>query len=172
MRPHRFPHPYYSENRDDLARGIEHEMLDDMSGIVHKSLQTVIDKWEEIADYFDGLLVEKNGLLNPDYHDSLLTDDGAFTRSKKYFWAIEFLKEAETSILDNINQAGQFLDLLKANPPSSEVARRAYTIRLRKHHITIQKLKVLKRRFRQKQSEAKAMRDGVRYAIPVYESTV
>jgi hypothetical protein len=136
-------------------------MLDDMSDLVHKSLLTVVSKWEEIGEYFDNLLVEKKGLLDPDYHDSLLTDDGAFTRSKKYFWAIEFLKEAESSVLDNVNQAGRFIDLLNANPPAMKMPRTAFAMRVKKQHLVLQKLESLRTRFRNKQDEAKALRDGV-----------
>src|SRR4051812_17575773 len=104
MRPQGFPHPCYFEDRDDLVKSRTHEMLDDMSDLIQESCLTVVSRWQEIADYFDSLLTERNGLLNPEYHDSLLTDDSGFTRSKKYFWAIEILKEAESSIDDNISQ--------------------------------------------------------------------
>jgi hypothetical protein len=161
MRPHQFPHLYYSEHRDDLSRGCTHEMLDDMSDLVHRGLLTVIGKWEEIAEYFDSLLVEKKGLLDPDYHDSLLTDDGGLTRSKMYFWAIEFLKEAESSVLENISQARRFIDLLSANPPAAKMSRTAFTMRLKKHQVVLQKLEWLRKWFRNKQDEAKALRDGV-----------
>ena len=164
MRPHQFPHLYYAETRDDLLRGRTHEMLDDMSDLVHLCLLTVIEKWEEIADYFDSLLVEKNGLLNPEYHDSLLTDDDAFTRSKKYFWAIEFLKEAEHSISDNIKQLSRFIDLLTTNPPVSEIGRKPFSTRLKKHYVTLQKVEAVRKRFRSKIDEAKALRDGVCYS--------
>jgi hypothetical protein len=161
MRPYKFPHLHYSEHRDNLNRGYTHEMLDDVGDLVHRGLLTVISKWEEIADYFDNLLVEKKGLLDPDYHDSLLTDDGAFTRSKMYFWAIEFLKEAESSVLDNINQARRFIDLSNANPPATKMSRTAFARRLKKYYVALQKLESLKKKFRNKQGEAKALRDGV-----------
>ncbi len=136
-------------------------MIDEMSDLVHGNLLIVIGRWEQIACYMEGLLAEKNGLLDPEYHDSLLTDDAKFTRSKKYFWAIEFLIEAETSILDNINQARRFVELMNSNPPSEEVARRVFVMRLRKHDTAIQKLDSLRKGFVKKQEEAKALRDGV-----------
>ena len=54
--------------------------------------------------------------MNPEYHDSLLSDDKTFSRSKRYFWAIEFLEEAGNSISDNIYQAKRFMEVIKANP--------------------------------------------------------
>ena len=136
-------------------------MLDEMSDLVHGSLLTVIGKWEVIACHFDSLLVEKKGVLNPNYHDSLLTDDSSFTRSKKYFWAIEFLKEAESSISDNIDQAQRFADILSGSPPTTEGARTLFITKLKKLKIAIMKLETLKKGFKTKQDEAKALRDGV-----------
>lgn len=161
MRPHQFPHLHYSENVD-LTPGCRHEMLDDMGDLIHRSLIIVINKWEEIADYFDNLLIEKNGLLRPDYHDSLLTDDSAFTRSKRYFWAIDFLKQAEYSIDNNIKQVARFVGLLQEQPPAEKEAAPAFATRMRKHCNALEKLETLSRRFRHKQEEAKALRDGVR----------
>jgi SpoVK/Ycf46/Vps4 family AAA+-type ATPase len=136
-------------------------MIDEMSDLVHGNLVIVIGRWEQISCYMESLLAEKNGLLDPEYHDSLLTDDAKFTRSKKYFWAIEFFIEAETSVLDNINQARRFVELMNSNPPSEEVARRIFVMRLRKHNTAIQKLDSLRKGFVKKQEEAKALRDGV-----------
>ncbi|RFU27353.1 hypothetical protein B7463_g8978, partial [Scytalidium lignicola] len=160
MRPNQFPHLYYFERRDDLMKGYTHEMIDEIGDIVHGSLLAVIDRWEEIAHHFDGLLAEKNALLNPGYHDSLLNDDNTFTRSKKYFWAIEFLKEVESSISDNLKQAQKFIDLMVANPPATVAARNMFATRVNKHQVAIKKLETLKISFRRKQDEAKALRDG------------
>ena len=100
--------------------GSNHEMIDDMSDLVHKSLVTVGSRWDGIRQYFDELLSEKRGLLNPVYHDSLLTDDKTLSRSKKYFWAIEFLKKAGNSILDNIQQTQEFLAFLEFKSPGKQ----------------------------------------------------
>jgi hypothetical protein len=164
LRPHRFPHLYYSEKGDDLSTGSTHEMVDDMSDIVYQGLLTVVGRWEEIVEYFDELLAEKKGLLNPEYHDSLLNDDRTFSRSKKYFWAIEFLKEAEKSISDNIHQAERFVELIKSNPPETKTGERELRLRLRQHLTVLQKLDALKNRFKQKKDEAVALRDGVSHA--------
>ncbi|KAN0108226.1 hypothetical protein V8E51_007968 [Hyaloscypha variabilis] len=170
MRPHHFPHLPYSESRDDLARKRTHEMIDEMSDLVYGNLLIVIGRWEQIACYMEGLLAEKNGLLDPEYHDSLLTDDATFTRSKKYFWAIEFLIEAETSVLDNISQAKRFVEFMNSNPPSGEVARRMFMMRLKKHNAAIQKLDIIRKSFVKKKEEAKALRDGLFSASAVMES--
>jgi hypothetical protein len=140
-------------------------MVDDMSDIVYKSLLTVVSRWEEIGEYFDELLVEKKGLLNPEYHDSLLSDDKTFSRSKRYFWAIEFLKEAGNSISDNIHQAERFVELIQSNPPEIKTAGREFQLRQKHHLSVIQKLEALKTRFKRKKEEAMALRDGVRQTL-------
>lgn len=170
LRPSQFPHLYYSEQVDDLSRGQSHEMIDDMSNLVHKSLVTVVSRWDGIAQYFDELLSEKRGLLNPEYHDSLLTDDKTLSRSKRYFWAIEFLKEAGNSIVDNIQQTQRFLAFLESNPPDDRIAESDFNSRVRRHRQTLQKLKSLETRFRQKKEEVVALRDGLFSASAVTES--
>lgn len=142
-------------------------MIDEMSDLVHGNILIVIGRWEQISCYMENLLAEKNGLLDPEYHDSLLTDDATFTRSKKYFWAIEFLIEAETSVLDNINQSKRFVELMNSNPPAGEIGRRMFVMRLKKHNTAIQKLESLRKGFVKKKEEAKALRDGASYDFNV-----
>lgn len=170
LRPNKFPHLYYSEQGDEILRGRTNEMVDDMSDLVHKSLVTVVSRWNEIAHHFDELLTEKRDLLRPDYHDSLLTDDQALSRSKKYFWAIEFLKEAGNSISDNIQQTEHFLRFLESNPPGTKKAENEYHLRLKRHYLTLQKLESLEARFRLKREEAVALRDGLFSASTVIDS--
>src|SRR5437667_12194073 len=117
-------------------------MIDAMDEIVYKCLLSVIERWEELAEYFDEMLCERKALLDPEYHDSLLTDDGTFSRSKKYFWAIEFLKELDKSISDNIRQAEQFAANLRAAMPAKETGQR-YRSCLHKHHTVQKKFEAL-----------------------------
>ena len=162
MRPQEFPHPYYFEQRDDLAQGNSHEMIDDMSDIVHNCLLAVLARWEEMAGFFDDLLCEKRALLDPAFHDTLLTDDLALSRSKRYFWAIEFLKELEKSATGNIRETDRFLCYLRDNPPSdSPVPSKEFRSRVQKLSSALTKLDILRLKFSQKREEAMALRDGV-----------
>ncbi|KAK0655942.1 hypothetical protein B0T16DRAFT_23449 [Cercophora newfieldiana] len=170
LRPLHFPHPYYFERRDDLSQGNHHEMIDDMSDVAHKCLLSVLDKWEEIAEFFDELLCEKRALFDPNYHDTLLTDDVALSRSKKYFWAIEFLKELEKSVTDNIRQVDRFAAFLRANPPPTSRNSRDFSARIRKQYAALIKLEALRVRFANKREEAVALRDGLFNASAVIES--
>jgi len=163
LRPSQFPHLYYSEQGGDISRARTNEMVDNMSDLIHKGLVTVVSRWEEIAHYFDEMLTGKKGLLNPDYHDSLLTDDKALSRSKKYFWAIEFLKEADNSISDNIRQTQRFSGFLESNPPRTKNAESEFHLRVKRHYLTLQKLESLQIKLKQKKGEAVALRDGVNF---------
>ena len=165
-----FPHAYYFEQRDDLAKGNFHEMIDDMSDVVLTCLRTVLDKWEELAEYFDEMLCEKRALFHPAFHDTLLTDDVALSRSKKYFWAIEFLKELEKSVQDNIRQVDRLSRLLRTTPPPEGRPSRDFEARLRKQQSALTKLEALRVRFTQKREEAVALRDGLFNASAVMES--
>jgi hypothetical protein len=136
-------------------------MINEMSGFVHKGVLAVVSRWEQIAEYCDQILSERKGLFDPEYHDSLLTDDGIFSRSKKYFWAIGFLEEVGNSISDNILQLKRFVELMRTNAPTSENPGRDFQLSIKKHHTTLQKLQLLKIRFLNKKAEAMALRDGV-----------
>ena len=166
----KFPHAYYFERRDDLAQGNFHEMVDDVSDVVLTCLRTVLDKWEELAEYFDEMLCEKRALFHPAFHDTLLTDDVALSRSKKYFWAIEFLKELEKSVQDNIRQVDRLSRLLRTTPPPEGRQQRDFEARLRKQESALTKLEALRVRFTQKREEAVALRDGLFNASAVMES--
>jgi hypothetical protein len=51
---------------------------------------------------------------------------------------------------------------MSSNPPSGEISRRGFVLRLKKHNTAIQKLESLRKGFVKKQGEAKVFRDGVR----------
>ena len=63
-------------------------------------------EWEKMVAYFDTLLgydffdKAESSLLSPETHDLLLFEDESFSRSRKYFWAIEAL----TTFIDRISE--------------------------------------------------------------------
>jgi len=136
-------------------------MMDDVAEVVYKTLLSVIERWEELAGFFDELLCEKRALLDPAHHDSLLTDDGSFSRSKRYFWAIEFLKEAEKGVGDNVKQTRGFLETLRAVPPLVRAGRREYQGRVKRVEGVLGRLEGLRGRFSSIKNEAIDLRDGV-----------
>ncbi|RFU35306.1 hypothetical protein B7463_g1067, partial [Scytalidium lignicola] len=69
-----------------------------LADMVEFSMCMVIDRWEKITDYSGGLIGHRETLADPEAHDSLLFDDDSFSRSRKYFWAINYLAELDISI--------------------------------------------------------------------------
>ena len=88
------------------------EKSDGLTSLIRYSLEAlalVVKGYERILSYFDEIIVEKDVFLDPEAHDSLLTDDEPFSRSKGYFWAITTLKEINHTVIDNIQEIENLL---------------------------------------------------------------
>ena len=126
--------------------------------LIGQGLERITDRWAEFLSYFDYILDGGDSLMKPAEHDNLLFDDGAFSRSRRYFWAIDCLSEFEISITDNITQ----WELYKA-------ARLISTKELPEHDqrqlaFAERQYRVLQNQresFRQKLTTTKALRDAV-----------
>lgn len=72
--------------------------------LIGQGLEKIADRWADFLSYFDYILDGGDSLMKPAEHDNLLFDDGAFSRSRRYFWAIDCLSEFDLVITDNITQ--------------------------------------------------------------------
>ena len=72
--------------------------------LIGQGLERIADRWADFLSYFDYILDGGDSLMKPAEHDNLLFDDGAFSRSRRYFWAIDCLSGFELVITDNITQ--------------------------------------------------------------------
>lgn len=72
--------------------------------LIGQGLERVTGRWTEFQSFFDFILDGGDALMKPADHDNLLFDDGAFSRSRRYFWAIDCLSEFELCISDDIVQ--------------------------------------------------------------------
>ena len=114
--------------------------------MIEFTLRVVIERWEKIAEYFAWLVGHHKDILSdPDAHDSLLFDDDSFSRSRRYFWAINYLAELDISISGNIVELEKFAKKERFGP-------------LRDQLIQLQ---FLRERLRDQREEAIALRDGV-----------
>lgn len=77
--------------------------------IVNDILDLVFLKWQEIAARLDLLNDDKHLLLDREAHDRLLFDDDSFSRSRKYFWMINFLAECNSLISETIEEAKLYM---------------------------------------------------------------
>ncbi len=120
--------------------------------MIESTIRMVIERWDRIAEYFSKLLGHRDTLSDPDAHDSLLFDDDSFSRSRKYFWAINYLAELDISISGNIVELEKFA---VGNNSLREQLKQLYYLR---------------ERIRDQRDEAIALRDGLFSASGVMES--
>ena len=135
---------------------------------IGQSLEKISERWADFQAYFDFILDSGNSLMHPTEHDNLLFDDGAFSRSRKYFWAIDCLSEFDLSISDNLLQWELYkharIDPLEHILPDLDRRQLEYAER--------QSLVIRNQRetFRQKLVSIKALRDALFNASAVIES--
>ena len=129
--------------------------------LIAQGLAKISDRWAEFHSFFDFTLDGSDSLMQPSEHDNLLFDDGAFSRSRRYFWAIDCLSEFDVSISDNINQWELYkqarVDPLLAAGQLPELEQRQYKEAEKKSRI----LQVQRENMRQKLASTKALRDAV-----------
>lgn len=143
-----------------VAEGTE-PLLEAMLMYVQPALLHISSKWTQIHEYFDNLVSEKVAYLDPDYHDTLLVDDEAFSRSKKYFWAISTLKVLDVSISDNITQIRKLLDTKGGIIESDPKVLDNLTVYRRSIQSRLNELEAIAQKFRGKIDEVIYLRDGV-----------
>ena len=99
--------------------------------------------------------------MKPTEHDNLLFDDGAFSRSRRYFWAIDCLSEFDVVVSDNIVQwelyrAARIQPLLEGHGlPDLDM------LQLKQVERRYEILCNQREFFRQKLTATKALRDAV-----------
>ena len=117
-----------------------------LEAMVGFSIRMVLQRWEKILEYFTWLLGHRDSLSDPDAHDSLLFDDDSFSRSRRYFWAINYLAELDISISRNIIQLDRFI---REDSPNKSLREQ------------LNQLQHLRERILGQRDEAIALRDGV-----------
>lgn len=130
--------------------------------LIAQGLAKISERWAEFQSFFDFSLDGGDSLMQPSEHDNLLFDDGAFSRSRRYFWAIDCLSEFDSSISDNIAQWELYktarIQPLLAMDGLPALDYRQYRNAEKQCRI----LHVQRDYFRQKLASTKALRDAVR----------
>ena len=136
--------------------------------LIGHGLEKISERWTEFQAYFDYILDSGDSLMQPTEHDNLLFDDGAFSRSRKYFWAIECLTEFDDCITDNLTQ----WELYKAArvPIMLDTLSKLDQVQLSFADRQCEILQNQRESFRQKLAATKALRDALFNASAVIES--
>ena len=129
--------------------------------LIGHGLERISERWADFQIFFDFILDSGDSLMRPEEHDNLLFDDGAFSRSRRYFWAINCLSEFELCITDNLLQwelyrSARIYPLLDADL-LPELDRIQLKNTERQYHI----LQNQREYFRHKLTSTKALRDAV-----------
>ena len=128
--------------------------------LIAQGLERITERWADFLSYFDYILDGGDSLMKPTEHDNLLFDDGAFSRSRRYFWAIDCLSEFELAITDNIAQ-WELYRAARIQPLEgmTEHDQRQFAFAERQYRV----LQNQRESFRQKLASTKALRDAVCY---------
>ncbi len=102
--------------------------------------------------------------MQPVNHDHLLFDDGAFSRSRRYFWAIDCLSEFEATISDNIAQWELYKKARISPLFPSKVLPELDFIQLRNAERQYHILQNQRDYFSRKLASTKALRDAVGFS--------
>ena len=97
MRPESFPRYNRAEYTEDHDEGIAADIL-------IQAIECITIRWKVIASHLKTFIVDHHLLLDPEGHDMLLFGDDSFSRSRKYFWVINFLAECNSRIDENIQE--------------------------------------------------------------------
>ncbi|TGO08046.1 hypothetical protein BTUL_0229g00140 [Botrytis tulipae] len=167
----------YIDIYGDGRQAVDREFIVAFSGIIDSSTRAVVRHWDILANHFEKLLSESDNLLEPQLHDLLLVDDSKYSKSKKYFWALNILKEIESDIAAVISQIEGFMDFSEHSPlkkqfplPEGRISTEQETIVKKKLGVLKEDLTSIKRRFRDQRELTKDLRDGLFNASAVMES--
>ncbi|MCJ1470220.1 hypothetical protein MMC07_008865 [Pseudocyphellaria aurata] len=138
--------------------------------LISQGLERISERWAAFQPFFESILDGGDSLMQPAEHDNLLFDDGAFSRSRRYFWAIDCLSEFEASISDNIHQWELYKEARILPLISSKLLPELDLIQLRNVEKRYHVLQNQREYFRQKLESTKALRDALFNASAVIES--
>jgi hypothetical protein len=151
--------------------------------MIESALRRAADPWAAIGTHFSSILDDQTAILHPIDHDKLLFDDETFSRSRRYFWAVDSLETFRTRIMDTIQEWDYFWEARGEGIRKLEVAQRLrleYMIKngnasyyqkrdgsveksLKRVHGQITRLKDQNAQFETFYKKTLALREGVRH---------
>jgi hypothetical protein len=128
--------------------------------MIEFTIRVVINRWLAITEYFAWLIGHRDALADPEIHDSLLFDDASFSRSRRYFWAINYLAELDEGISGNIIQLENWIAKWPQHLTVRSKEMNGGVWSLPEH---LNQLMALQLRLRSLRQQAIALRDGVSF---------
>lgn len=95
---------HYFDSQSDSLGDSDCDVVKAMSLIIEEGLKSVMGCMADLQEHLEQLINSNNALLDPGEHDSLLSDDDNFSRSKTYFWCINLCREVSTNIDDIVSE--------------------------------------------------------------------
>lgn len=129
--------------------------------LIGQGLERISERWADFQVFFDFILDNGDSLMQPFEHDNLLFDDGAFSRSRRYFWAINCLSEFELCITDNLIQWELYKEARIQPSLDAEILPELDQVQLRNTERQYNILQNQREYFRQKLTSTQALRDAV-----------
>ncbi|KAG2421847.1 hypothetical protein HFD88_005823 [Aspergillus terreus] len=146
---------------------------------VARTLRDVCQRWRTILEALENVVDNRTFFQDPENWGDSLFDDDAFSTSKKYFWAINFLHEFLHLIDDNIIQWEQYRKAyvdaeIRVSRPEDDKYVKQSNKALETYEIQATKacseLRSLRQAFSEKLEQVKVMRDGLFNASAVMET--
>lgn len=143
--------------------------------ILEHGLQLASEAHRAMADAFDKEFGSESLITDPDSHDKLLIDDDNFSRSRKYFWSVNFLETAMAQIDQTEQEIDIFLKTMEKRIRSSWISGRTLRLRVKSREECgkiadaqvenlkkcINELQVIRSRFDKTRKRVLVLRDGV-----------
>jgi hypothetical protein len=125
--------------------------------LLTQAVACVINQWTSIAKHLKQFIVDHHLLLDPEGHDRLLFDDDSFSRSRRYFWVINFLAECDSRIDENVQE----IDLAMSDWGKRLEPEGNWDLYFEHINEKSSKLREIQSNLRVKRAETIALRDGV-----------
>ena len=147
-----------------------------LARVIWIPLRGSLSGMRSLAEYIDHLLGTGDEIFDLDAHDRLMLDDDLFTRSKRYFWVINCINEADKNTMPNITVWPWYRDrflvpfhqtlIEEQGQEGSSVSIRELDDAIERCDDVQRKLETIQRRLQGQRTRALALRDGVSLPTP------
>ncbi len=168
------------ESRDAYATCKAPKLRAQAAHYVAQALGVVAARWREILEAVENMVDHGDVLLRQGERlEDILFDDDAFTTSKRYFWAINFIHEADKLLDNSIQQWAQYkrhsvtpwkTGSRSGEPYWHEQSQKVLAAAEQEADKACEELRLLRQEFQERLERITIMRDGVSVPGPYFHS--